>query len=275
MNKINLMINGLPGNVAVTIAKHAIKDKRFSLIPYSLTGPDIPDKTHKIDAFKISLIRPDMRVKKIREIKSKYDDIYTIDFTHPSSVNSNALFYIDNDLPFVMGTTGGDREKLKNDINKGLTPAVIAPNMAKQIVGFQAMMEYAANTFPDLFKGFSLEIHESHQKGKADTSGTAKAMVKYFNKLGLKFSDKDIKKERDPEIQKNVWKIPEEYLSGHGFHTYKLKSGDGTCEFKFEHNICGRDIYVDGSLDAVIFLHKQFSIRKEKNYFTMIDVLKK
>ena len=275
MNKINLMINGLPGNVAVTIAKHVIKDNRFTLIPYSLTGPDISEKTHKIDNFPISLIKPDMRDRQIKEIKIKYNDIYTIDFTHPSSVNSNALFYINNALPFVMGTTGGDREKLKNDINKGPTPAVIAPNMAKQIVGFQAMMEYAANTFPDLFKGFNLEICESHQKGKADTSGTAKAMVQYFNKLGLKFSDKDIKKERDPEIQKKVWNIPKEYLSGHGFHTYKLKSEDGTCEFKFEHNICGRDIYVDGSLDAVIFLHEQFSIRKDKNYFTMIDVLKK
>ena len=64
-------------------------------------------------------------------------------------------------------------------------PAVIAPNMAKQIVGFQAMMEFAAKEFPNLFKGYSLEIIESHQKGKADTSGTARAMVGCFNQLGV------------------------------------------------------------------------------------------
>ncbi len=276
MNKINLMINGLPGNVAITIAKHVLNDERFTLVPYSLTGPEINDLTFEIDGCELSLIKPSSRDEQINIIKAKYKSIYTIDFTHPSSVNSNASFYIENNLPFVMGTTGGNREQLKNDVNSGSIPAVIAPNMTKQIVGFQAMMEYGANTFPDLFKGFALEINESHQKGKADTSGTAKAMVKYFNKLGLKFSDKDIKKERDPEIQRKVWKIPEEHIKGHGFHKYKLKSKDGTCEFKFEHNICGRDIYVGGSLDAVLFLHKKITMDKSanENYFTMIDVIK-
>ena len=277
MEKINLMINGLPGNVAITIAKHTLKDERFNLLPYSLTGPEIDDLIFNIDDFELFLIQPDSRDEQINDIKTRYDDIFTIDFTHPSSVNSNALFYIKKNLPFVMGTTGGDRDKLIDDINQGGVPAVIAPNMTKQIVGFQAMMEYAANTFPDLFKGFTLEIDESHQKGKADTSGTAKAMVRYFNQLGLKFSDKDIKKERSPEIQRNVWKVPEEHLGGHGFHTYKLKNKEGTCQFKFEHNICGRDIYVSGSLDAVLFLHHQLLVKpkNENKYFTMIDVLKK
>ncbi len=276
MKKINLMINGLPGNVANTIAKHSLTDERFTIVPYSLTGPDIQDKTHKIDNVEILLVRPDMRDEKIKNIQKQYSDIYTIDFTHPTCVNSNALFYIENKLPFAMGTTGGNREKLKQDIIKGSIPAVIAPNMAKQIVGFQAMMEYAANTFPDLFKSFTLEIEESHQQGKADTSGTAKAMVQYFNKLGLDFSNKDIQKIRDPELQRNQWKIPEEHIAGHGFHTYKLKSEDGNCTFRFEHNICGRDIYVSGSLDAILFLHKKVSKsnRPASNYFTMIDVLK-
>ncbi len=275
MEKTGLMINGLPGNVALTIAEHVLKDERFTLVPYSLTGPEITDKTIKINGFEFTLIKPDAR-DIIETVKSESGRFYTIDFTHPSSVNLNAQFYIENQLPFVMGTTGGDREKLKKDIEKGDTLAVIAPNMAKQIVGFQAMMEYAADTFPDLFKGFTLEIKESHQKGKADTSGTAKAMVKYFNRLGLNFSNKDIQKERDPDIQKNVWKIPEKHLKGHGFHTYTLTSPDKTCRFKFEHNICGRDIYVSGSLDAVLFLHEKCTSNGQHNtnFFTMIDVLK-
>ncbi len=276
MNKINLMINGIPGNVGMTIAGHVINDKRFTLLPYSITGPHAAPLVTGAVNVETCLMKPYKRDEMIKTVKTQYSNIYTIDFTHPSSVNSNARFYINNKLPFVMGTTGGDREKLKDDINKGTIPAVIAPNMAKQIVGFQAMMEYGANTFPDLFKGFTLEINESHQKGKADTSGTAKAMVKHFNKMGLKFTDNDIIKERDPEVQKTVWKVPEEHLAGHGFHTYKIKSEDGTCEFKFEHNICGRDIYVSGSLDAILFLHTNFSKRKSENvnYFTMIDVLK-
>ena len=86
-----------------------------------------------------------------------------------------------------MGTTGGDRTRLLSTVTESDISAVIAPNMAKQIVGFQAMMEYAASNFPDIFKGYSLHIKESHQKGKADTSGTAVAMVKYFNGMGTPF----------------------------------------------------------------------------------------
>jgi 4-hydroxy-tetrahydrodipicolinate reductase len=146
--------------------------------------------------------------------------------------------------------------------------------MAKQIVGFQAMMEYAANTFPDLFKGYSLKIKESHQKGKADTSGTAKAMVRYFTSLGLAFAENDIIKERDPDIQKTVWGIPERYLEGHGWHTYSLHSADKTVRFEFTHNVNGRDIYAQGTLDALVYLGKKVAEGAQGQVFSMIDVLK-
>ncbi len=41
MSQINVMVNGLPGNVATVIARHIVSDQRFTLIPYSLTGPEI------------------------------------------------------------------------------------------------------------------------------------------------------------------------------------------------------------------------------------------
>ncbi len=44
----------------------------------------------------------------------------------------NAAFYISNGVPFVMGTTGGDREKLLADVQAAGIRAVIAPQMGKQ-----------------------------------------------------------------------------------------------------------------------------------------------
>ena len=151
--------------------------------------------------------------------------------------------------------------------------AVIAPNMAKQIVGFQAMMEYAADNFPDLFKGYSLEIKESHQQGKADTSGTAKAMVGYFKKLGISFSADEIIRMRDPEVQKTQWGIQEEYLSGHGWHTYSLVSEDQTVRFAFTHNVNGREVYVRGTVDAILYLSKKVQAGARGQMFNMIDAL--
>ena len=41
MKSLKIMINGIPGNVASIIAGHALKDPRITLLPYSLTGPEI------------------------------------------------------------------------------------------------------------------------------------------------------------------------------------------------------------------------------------------
>lgn len=274
MNRTKVMVNGIPGNMAVNVAKHILSDNRFDLISQSLTGPEITENEHIIDSVTIRLIHPDVRQQAITEIMEREGPFISVDYTHPSAVNGNAEFYSRHGLPFVMGTTGGDRKQLEDTVTSSSIPAVIAPNMAKQIVGFQAMMEWAANTFPDLFKGYSLEIKESHQKGKADTSGTAKAMVGYFNNLGVPFSEEDIRKERDPDTQKTVWGIPEEYLGGHGWHTYSLVSNDRTVSFKFTHNVNGRDVYAKGTLDAISYLHNKVQEGTKGKVYTMIDVLK-
>ena len=274
MKSIPIMINGLPGNVSTRIADRLVDDDRFELLPWSLTGPEIEQGEVAIGPVTVRLVRPDKKVASIEEIKNTRSRFITVDYTHPSSVNENCEFYCRYGLPFVMGTTGGDREKLVETVRQSDISAVIAPNMAKQIVGFQAMMEYAAREFPGMFEGYSLTIKESHQQGKADTSGTAKAMVRYFNALGIDFSENDIIKERDPEIQSGQWLIPAEYLGGHAWHTYTLLSPDQTVKFEFTHNINGRDVYADGTAAAVIFLDRVSRKGEKGTVFSMIDVLK-
>ncbi len=274
MNQIKVMVNGMPGNVAGNIAKHILQDDRFELVRYSTTGPDILDKQYLIDNIPVQLLTPDIRDVEIIRIKETEGPFITVDFTLPVAVNDNAAFYCRHELPFVMGTTGGNRAKLEKTVCRSAISAVIAPNMAKQIVGFQAMMAYAAENFPGLFDGYSLEIRESHQKTKVDTSGTAKAMVTYFNRLGVDFAENDIIKIRDTEIQKNEWHIPEEYINGHAWHTYTLDAPDKTARFAFTHNINGRDIYSWGTFDAILYLQTKIESQSNGKVFTMIDVLK-
>ncbi|MDH3826900.1 MAG: dihydrodipicolinate reductase [Desulfobacterales bacterium] len=274
MNPIKVMVNGLPGNVSRIVAAQILKDKRFELVPYSLTGPEIQEPEYALESVAIKLIQPDKRKLQIEAVIKSHEKFLSVDYTHPSAVNSNAEFYCGCGLPFVMGTTGGDRKKLEETVMSSSIPAVIAPNMAKQIVAFQAMMAYAVDTFPGLFKGYSLEIRESHQKGKADTSGTAKAMVGYFNELGVSFSEDQIIKIRDPEVQKTQWGIPEQHLAGHGWHTYTLVSEDQTVRFEFTHNVNGRKVYTLGTLDALLFLSAKVKAGVKGKMFTMIDVLK-
>ena len=51
------------------------------------------------------------------------------------------------------------------------------------------MMEMMAQEFPGAFSGYNLSVTESHQRTKADTSGTAKAVVGSLQRLGLDFSE--------------------------------------------------------------------------------------
>ncbi len=274
MKKITLMVNGMPGNVISIITKHLLDDDRFTVLPFSLTGPQISDNEFTVSGTSFSLIKPPERDTMITKLKNTYKTFITIDFTHPTAVNENAKFYAENNLPFIMGTTGGDREALEQTVLASEIPAIIAPNMAKQIVGLQAMMEYASDTFPGLFEGYTLELIESHQKEKADTSGTAKDMIGYFNKFGIAFTIDDVKMERNPDTQLNMWNIPEKHLAGHAWHTYNLTSRDKSSFFSIKHNINGRDIYADGTKDAAIYLDKKMKKGAKSIVFSMIDVLK-
>lgn len=274
MEAIKVMVNGLPGNMATKAAEHVLAESAVTLLPYALAGPETTANETQIDSETVKLIRPDKRQEIIDSVKKAEGEFLCVDYTHPNAVNDNASFYCNNGLPFVMGTTGGDRQRLVDTVQESDIAAVIAPNMAKQIVAFQAMMEYAAETFPGVFKGYGLEIKESHQKGKADTSGTAKAMIGYFNRLGTPFTKDQILMERDPEVQRTDWGVPEAYLNGHGWHTYTLHSEDGTVFFQFTHNVNGRDIYARGTLDAIHYLAKKIGDGAKGRVFTMIDVLK-
>ena len=267
---MNIMVNGLPGKVASLVAEHVARHEGLCLYPYSLTGEDILEDKVTLGGLEIALIKPKDRDSFLREEKP---DI-SVDYTHPLAVNSNAEFYCKHNLPFVMGTTGGDRTALLNTVHNSNTVAVIAPNMAKQIVAFQAMMNFAAQTFPGVFDGYSLEIVESHQKGKADTSGTAKAMVGYFNALGVPFTKDEIQMIREPDEQRAMG-VPEDALLGHGWHTYTLRSPDGSVRFDFTHNVNGRDVYADGTLSAIQFLARKVGVGERGKVYTMMDVLKR
>ena len=117
------------------------------------------------------------------------------------------------------------------------------------------------------------EVTESHQKTKADTSGTAKAVIGSLNKLsGGSFDvENDISMIRSDE-ESLAFGVKGEYLKGHAFHTYTLTSSDGSVEFKLEHNVSGRRVYAKGTADAVKFLAKKVRTDEPK-IFSMINVL--
>jgi len=273
------MMNGLPGAMGVEVSQACLR-RGLGLATKSLTGPAQPadcEVKEGATTVKVELIgsdRPEDSTKAVEEMQKKYGSgLVIVDFTHPTAVNPNADIYAATRCPFVMGTTGGDRAKLQKVTDESGTYAVIAPNMCKQIVAFTATMKKMAEDFPNAFGGYKMDLVESHQSTKADTSGTAKDMVQHFNGLGVDHFDvEDIKKLRKPEEQR-AFGVPEEATNGHAWHTYTLTSGDGSVQFEFKHNVCGRRTYAEGVVDAVEFLADKIAAGSKKRIFDMIDVL--
>lgn len=263
-----VMVNGLPGNVATLVAKAVEESSDFDLCPYSLTGPDVSKHSVEIAGRDISLHKP-----KERDMLILPAHTFCIDFTEPDAKEGNVRWYCERKLPFVMGTTGGDNEKCAHMVEEAGIAAVIAPNMSSQIVAFQAAIKHMQENFPNLFKGFQLKIQESHQEGKKDTSGTAKAVSANLAAMGARYVQKDdLTMIRKPKNQIAMG-IPEEHLGGHGFHTYVLKNASGTVHVEFIHNVLGRETYVDGTMRALNFLANEVD-KGSTGCFSMIDVLK-
>lgn len=269
---IAVMVAGLPGNMGRIVAETCVA-RGLTLVPYSLTGADVQTESVEVAGHSVCLLKPADRDAAMVQVKADYPGFICIDYTHPTAVNGNSEFYVRHGIPFVMGTTGGDRVALDTLVRGAGHPCVIAPNMAKQIVALQTMIEYLSTNFPTAFDGYKLSVVESHQKTKADTSGTAKAIVASFQNMGLPFGDNDIEMVRDEASQLGRMQVPAEYLGGHAFHTYSLDSADGTVHFEFRHNVCGRKVYAEGTVDAVVFLAGRIAAG-EGRVFNMMDVLR-
>ena len=282
------MMCGLPGAMGHEIAAAALR-RGMQLAPFALTGPGFGGTVDVDDGrggarVAVRLYEPSERDALAARVAADYarpGSLVCVDFTHPSAVNANAAWYAAQQLPFVMGTTGGDRAALLRDTEAAGVYAVIAPNMCKQIVALQAALAKMADDFPGAFSGYSLSIVESHQATKADTSGTAKAVADTLAVLvGAPFDHASIERVREPAAQlagggaahTGVSPVPEAALGGHAFHTYRL-AADGV-EFQIRHNVSGRATYAEGTVDAVHFLARRVAEQSQQRVFNMMDVLR-
>nr|GMC56031.1 4-hydroxy-tetrahydrodipicolinate reductase 1, chloroplastic-like [Ipomoea batatas] len=271
-NAIPIMVNGCTGKMGRAVLEAAIS-AGLQPVPVAFSGLGNSGKIVQVGGKEITLHGPSDRESTLSSIFEEHPDLVVVDYTVPASVNDNAELYCKVGVPFVMGTTGGDRKALYKTVSDSNNYAVISPQMGKQVVAFLAAMEIMAEKFPGAFSGYKLQVMESHQVSKLDISGTAKAVISCFQRLGISFDLDQVEQIRDPEQQVKMVGVPKEHLSGHAFHSYHLTSPDGTVSFEFQHNVCGRSVYAEGTVDAVLFLANKVKSKANQRIYDMIDVL--
>ncbi|KAL5834347.1 hypothetical protein ACOSQ4_013844 [Xanthoceras sorbifolium] len=270
---VPIMVNGCTGKMGKAVIK-AAESAGLHLVPVSFGSAEEAGQTVEVCGKEILVHGPSDKESVLASVFDEHPNMIVVDYTVPAAVNDNAELYCKVGVPFVLGTTGGNRDRLYKTVENSKVYAVISPQMGKQVVAFLAAMEIMAEQFPGAFSGYSLQVLESHQAGKLDTSGTAKAVISCFQKLGVSFDMDQIQMIRDPKQQTEMVGVPEEHLSGHAFHMYHLTSPDQTVSFEFQHNVCGRSIYAEGTVDAVLFLSKKVQSKADKWIYNMIDVLR-
>ena len=92
----------------------------LTLVPFSFTGSSeaVAVGNVAVSGYPVELIGPEARQRALEDVKAAYPGLVVVDYTLPTAVNDNALFYCENGVPFVMGTTGGDRAKLLEDVRR-------------------------------------------------------------------------------------------------------------------------------------------------------------
>ncbi|PON48567.1 Dihydrodipicolinate reductase [Trema orientale] len=175
----------------------------LDIVPVSFGSEEESGNTVQVCGKEITVQGPSKRESTLASLFDEYPNLIVVDYTVPAAVNDNAELYCKVGVPFVMGTTGGDRDLLYKTVENSKVYAVVSPQMGKQLM-------------------------ESHQASKGDTSGTAKAVISCFKNLGVSFDMDQIQLIRDPKLQREMVGVPDEHLSGHAFHMYHLTSPDET-----------------------------------------------
>lgn len=149
--EVAVLMCGLPGRMGHSVAEAVVR--RWgpeALLPFSLTGQVVETDSVEVDGKGIvQLLRPDNRDAAWAQVEEAAAGrlIIASDYTHPDAAVENCAWFRSKNVPFVMGTTGYDVDAARAAIGPDLY-AVLAPNMGKPIVLFQAMLEHAASAPP-------------------------------------------------------------------------------------------------------------------------------
>ncbi len=132
--------------------------------------------------------------------------------------------------PLIELSTGSALERQAPEF-----PVLLCPNTNILMLKFMAMLEASGH----LFRGYGVELVESHQASKSSVPGTAVAMAE---SLGL--APGAIRSVRDPQVQQGELGIAAADLPRHAFH--RIRIDEGVCQVQLETRVQGEAPYAAG-----------------------------
>ncbi len=268
MRKIKVAVAGCLGRMGQEIVKQTIANKKLEFIGgyEHRSHPSLNQKISKITSIKSNLIV----TSDINSIFKKADVI--IDFTTPTSTLTNVKKASLYKTAIVIGTTGisnSQKNKIKNYAKT--FPILMSSNMSVGVNLLFNLVNKASAFLKDT--EYDIEIAETHHKHKVDApSGTALTLGEYaasgrktkLDKVKVYNRTNKVLKRKKGDIGFSVTRGGE--IAGE--HTVSFISENDRIDLTHKAN--NRSIFVNGAIEAAIFLSK-----KKKGFFEIGDLLNK
>lgn len=237
---MNLLINGIKGNMGRSIRELALKDKFWE----------------RVDGL-------------TRENPKPMEDIQyhvLLDFSHESALDKVLTIGLEKRIPLLIGTTGyNDNQLEKIKAASKEIPILYATNMS---IGMNLLFSLVEEIARKIGRDVDIEIIEAHHNRKKDApSGSAMTIAEAIEKgLGDK---RKYQYGRQGQCPREKGEIGIHAIRGGNIVGYHEANFIGELEsIKISHEAYDRKVFARGALEAAKFL-----IGKEAGLYSMRDVL--
>ncbi len=266
MAKIKITVAGCLGRMGQEISKQILQNKKLEFVGgfEHKKHKNINKPLNKVSSVQSSKLVTSNAAQLIKEAN------VIIDFTTPDSTLDNLKLAAANKTAVVIGTTGmTDAQKKKVKSYSKKIPILMSSNMSVGVNLLFNLVKQTAGSLKDI--NYDIEISDTHHKHKKDApSGTALSLGEYaaegrkikLNKSKVLDRTKKLMPRKKGDIGFSVTRGGE--IAGE--HTVSFIGANDRIDLVHKAN--NRSIFVDGAIDAAIFVSK-----KRSGFFNMNDLL--
>ncbi|PNW71487.1 hypothetical protein CHLRE_16g656300v5 [Chlamydomonas reinhardtii] len=278
------MVNSCTGKMGHAAAE-ALVDAGVKLVPHTFTGMSagVAVKNIGVRGVATQLVGAEKRQAALDLIKAEYPGMMIVDYTLAHCVEDHVRLYADNGLPFVMGTMGGDRDRMRAYVEEKGVYAVLPSAAGEQAMNLFALLTSLGAPLPPHFDTYTWETVGRGDALALDLLNPQDAgeIVATLRAMGIQADDGQIYRMR-ASLQSRVGLNLEREPQG-ALHALQGRGSSRTCRITapgavprlfLRHYGLSRAAFAAGAVEALRFLAARVAEGADQRVYDMVDVLR-
>ncbi|GIL50196.1 hypothetical protein Vafri_6323 [Volvox africanus] len=285
-----VMVNSCTGKMGHAAAETLVAHG-FPLVPHTFTGlsAGVAVKNIGVRGVPVQLVGDEKRQAALETIKRDYPNMLVVDYTLAHCVEDHVRFYSANGLPFVMGTAGGDRVRMREVAEAASVYAVLPSPAGEQAAALFALLISLDAPLPAHFEEYTYEA--LGRAGDADAldllnPASATTISQSLRLMGIQCDEAQVHRMRSIRQQRLGGGIHLEHeprttsanlraLEGRGLaRACRLTAPGGNPTLLLRHYGLDRSAFAAGAVEAARFLAARVAEGASQRVYDMVDVLR-